>query len=130
VQDRTQTCRQTRKNFQNFVKNPKLTLAQSYVPDIFLNVGRTVELPFKVLEVQPTPNPNAVKLVLDRVIADRPMSFLNPASGNEHPIASRLFAVTGVSGLLLLGDFVTVTKLPDARWPDITKKVEQALANL
>jgi hypothetical protein len=85
---------------------------------------------FNVLEVQTTPNPNAMKLILDRVIADRPMSFLNPASGNEHPIASRLFAVKGVSGLLLLGDFVTVSKQPEARWPDITKKVKQALASL
>jgi hypothetical protein len=71
-----------------------------------------------------------MKLVLDRVIADRPMSFLNPASGNEHPIASRLFAIKGVNGLLLLGDFVTVTKQPEARWPEITKNVKQALAGL
>ena len=87
-------------------------------------------MPFNVLEVQPTPNPNAMKLVLDRVIADRPMSFLNPASGNEHPIASRLFAVKGVCGLLLLGDFVTVTKESAARWPEITKNVKQTLATL
>ena len=40
------------------------------------------------------------------------MSFLNAASGNEHPIASKLFAITGVTALLLLGDFVTVTKRP------------------
>ena len=85
-------------------------------------------MPFNVREVQPTPNPNAMKLILDRVIADCPMSFLNAASGNEHPIASRLFAIKGVTALLLLGDFVTVTKTPEAKWADITKKVEQALA--
>jgi len=85
-------------------------------------------VPFKVTEVQPTPNPNAVKLILDRVIADCPMSFLTAASGNEHPIASRLFAIDGVTALLLLGDFVTVTKAPGARWADITRRVEQALA--
>jgi hypothetical protein len=85
-------------------------------------------VPFNVREVQPTPNPNAMKLILDRVIADCPMSFLNAASGNEHPIASRLFAIRGVTALLLLGDFVTVTKTPEAKWVDITKKVEQALA--
>lgn len=84
-------------------------------------------MPFKVTEVQPTPNPNAVKLILDRVIADCPTSFLNAASGSKHPIASRLFAINGVTGLLLLGDFVTVTKTPEARWADITKRVEQAL---
>jgi hypothetical protein len=87
-------------------------------------------LPFKVTEVQPTPNPNAVKFVLDRVIGDPPMSFLNAASGAEHPIASKLFAIPGIAGLLMLGDFITVNKQPDARWAEITKQVEQALASL
>jgi hypothetical protein len=90
--------------------------------------GRLAVVPFKVTEVQQTPNPNAVKLILDRVIADCPMSFLNAASGDEHPIASRLFAIEGVAGLLLLGDFVTVTKVPQAHWDDITQRVKQALA--
>jgi len=58
------------------------------------------------------------------------MSFLNPAVGNEDPIASRLFAINGVTGLLFLGDFVTVTKRPEARWADITAKVKQALAEI
>lgn len=83
---------------------------------------------FVVREVQPTPNPNAVKFVLDRVIADRPISFLDPSSGRDHPLAARLFAISGVSSLLLLDDFVTVNKRPEARWADIKNKVEQALA--
>jgi hypothetical protein len=87
-------------------------------------------VPFNVREVQPTPNPNAMKLILDRVIADSPTSFLNVASGNGHPIASRLFAINGVTALLLLGDFVTVTKAPEAKWADITARVKRALAAL
>jgi Scaffold protein Nfu/NifU N terminal len=112
----------------HFCKNPNLTLELKSSVDIFYPHRRLAVLPFRVTEVQPTPNPNAVKLILDRVIADCPISFLNPESGKEHPIASRLFAINGVTGLLLLGDFVTVTKTPEARWADITKKVEQALA--
>jgi hypothetical protein len=85
-------------------------------------------LPYEVREVQPTPNPNALKFVLDRMIADRPTSFLDPDSGKDHPIASLLFAIPGVSSLLMLGDFVTVSKRPDARWAEIKSKVEQTLA--
>jgi hypothetical protein len=87
-------------------------------------------LPYEVREVQPTPNPNALKFVLDRVIADRPTSFLDPASGKDHPIASRLFAIPGVTSLLILGDFVTVSKRPEARWAEIKSKVEQTLASV
>lgn len=87
-------------------------------------------MPYQVREVQPTPNPNALKFVLDRVIADQPTSFLDPASGDDHPIASQLFGIPGVSSLLMLGDFVTVSKRPEARWAEIRPKVEQTLATI
>jgi hypothetical protein len=87
-------------------------------------------LRINVSEVQPTPNPNATKFVLDQPISDRPMSFLNPASGKDHPIASRLLAISGVTSVLLLRDFVTVNKDPAARWPEITSSVKSVLASL
>jgi hypothetical protein len=85
-------------------------------------------LGFKVTEVQPTPNPNAVKLILDRAIVDRPTSFLQANTAKDHPLASKIFAIKGVSSLLMLGDFITVNKSPEARWADITKEVKRLLA--
>jgi len=82
---------------------------------------------FRVLEIQPTPNPNAAKFILDRQIAQQPTSFLNPASAAGHSLASRLFAVSGVTSVLLLGDFVTVNKSPDAKWDDVVSGVQAAL---
>jgi hypothetical protein len=86
-------------------------------------------LAFAVKEAQSTPNPNAVKFVLDRPICDRPTSFVNAASAQDHPVASRLFAIQGVSSVLMLGDFVTVNKSPDAVWSEIASKVKQVLAS-
>lgn len=83
---------------------------------------------FSVVEVQPTPNPNALKFVLDGQIAEQPTSFFDAESAAGHPIASRLFAIPGVSSLLLLGDFVTVNKSADANWPPIRERVKQVLA--
>jgi hypothetical protein len=40
-----------------------------------------------------------------------------------------LFAIKGVSSVLLLGDFVTVNKSPDAVWSEIASKVKQVLAS-
>jgi hypothetical protein len=77
---------------------------------------------FVVKEVQPTPNPNASKFVLDRPISGQPISFLNPEQGQGHPLASKLFAIQGVASVLILGDFVTVNKEPTAKWPAITRK--------
>lgn len=80
-----------------------------------------------VAEIQPTPNPNALKFVLDRAVTDQPMSFFDAEAARGHPLASRLFAVPGVASLLLLGDFVTVNKRPEAAWPAIKKAVRSAL---
>ena len=83
----------------------------------------------RVLEVQPTPNPNAAKFVLDQQIATQPTSFFNAESASGHPLASRLFAVPGVSSILLLGDFVTVNKSPDAKWDKIVAAVQSVLTS-
>jgi hypothetical protein len=85
---------------------------------------------FRVVEVQPTPNPNALKFLLDRPIADQPTSFLSAGAADGHPIASRFFAIPGVSSLLLLGDFVTVNKTPDASWADIKDQVRRVLSEV
>ena len=84
---------------------------------------------FTVTEIQPTPNPNAAKFLLDREISDRPVSFLNPTEGNNHPLASQLFEVKGVKSVLLLGDFVTVNKDAATRWEQVIDKIKEILEN-
>ncbi len=83
---------------------------------------------FRIQEIQPTPNPNAVKIILDRSVSDQPTSFFEAAAAQGHPLATRLFEIPGVSSLLLLGDFITINKSPQARWADITGKVRKVLA--
>jgi hypothetical protein len=83
---------------------------------------------FRVVLVEQTPNPNAKKFILDKEIADRPVSFFDAGSAIGHPLATQLFGITGVSSVLLLGDFVTINKSPQARWADIQKNVTLALA--
>ncbi len=85
---------------------------------------------FRVAEVMPTPNPNAMKFVLDRPISEAPTSFFSADAAANHPVATQLFAVPGVSSLLLLGDFVTISKSPEAKWTDITGKVKKVLAEI
>ena len=77
---------------------------------------------FRVVEIQPTPNPNAKKFVLDRPVSEQPLSFFNADAAKDYPLAAKLFAIPGVSSLLLLGDFITINKSPDAKWDDISKQ--------
>lgn len=87
-------------------------------------------MPFRVQETQPTPNPNAVKFILDRTIVEQPTSYFNAAAAKGHALAEQLFTISGVSSLLFLGDFVTVNKTPDARWEQITPSVKALLARI
>ncbi len=82
-----------------------------------------------VSEVQPTPNPNALKFIVEGTISDKPLSFFNAAAGKNDPLASRLFEIAGVSSLLILNDFITVSKTPDAGWKSITPAVKKVLAD-
>jgi hypothetical protein len=83
---------------------------------------------FRVEEIQSTPNPNAVKITLDRLVSEQPISFFGAEAAADHPLAKKLFTIPGVSSLLLLDDFITINKSPEARWADITRRVRQVLA--
>jgi hypothetical protein len=84
-------------------------------------------MPFVVMEIQTTPNPNAAKFVLDKPVADAPLSYFDSKAASGHPLATALFEVPGVSSLLLLGDFITVNKRPEARWDSIQNRVREIL---
>lgn len=86
-------------------------------------------MPFKVTEIQPTPNPNAAKFVLNQPIASQPTSFFNAQAAQGHPLAARLFAIPGVTSVLMLQDFVTVNKAPHVKWKSITPQVEAVLGS-
>ena len=87
-------------------------------------------MPYRVVKYQATPNPNAVKVMLDKPITDRPRSFRSPADSEGDPLADRFFAIEGVAGLLFNGDWFTINKSADADWAAIKKIVERELAEL
>lgn len=81
----------------------------------------------RVIEVQVTPNPNARKFVLSETVSSSPVSFFNAAAAVGHAMGEKLFAVDGVASVLLLGDFVTVNKTAEAKWPEVIRGVKKVL---
>lgn len=81
----------------------------------------------RVIRVDETPNPNARKYVLDRVISENPASFFNAEAAENHPLARALFAIGDVSSVLILKDFVTVNKKATCVWGKLTPKVRKIL---
>lgn len=84
-------------------------------------------MPWKVVAFEETPNPNAMKCVLDHPIAALPRAYRAASEAGDDEIARALFAVEGVTNLLMLRDFVTIGKAPDAQWASIKRGVKKTL---
>lgn len=81
----------------------------------------------KVVQFEATPNPNAVKCLLDARASEGPRSYFNAAAAQADPLARALFAVPGVTNVLILGDFITVSKDPAAAWSALKPAVRRVI---
>lgn len=68
-----------------------------------------------------TPNPSAMKFVCDvMLLEDGVVEYANPAEAAVCPLAVQLFAFSGVKGVFITSNFITVTKESDIDWFEIT----------
>lgn len=88
------------------------------------NDGKHVEI-----RLDFTPNPNALKYVLDEnVLMERgSASFSDKAAAESSPLAKRLMAIPGVAALMIGYNFVSVTRSEEGDWEVIDMKVREAL---
>jgi len=80
------------------------------------------------IQTESTPNPATLKFmpgqqVLDMGTAD----FPSEAAAGSSPLAKRIFAVGGVSGVFFGNDFVTVTKTEGREWDHVKPAVLGAI---
>ena len=82
---------------------------------------------YRIVEFQPTPNPNALKCILDAPLPEPIRSFRRKDEAAADPLGSRLMAIPGVTSVLLSGAWMTVNKSPDAAWPAVKKAAQDVL---
>ena len=79
------------------------------------------------IQTEATPNPATLKFIPGRTVLDSgTMEFSSPESAARSPLAERLFAVTGVTGVFYGADFVTVTKA-DGDWQHLKPAILGAI---
>jgi Fe-S cluster biogenesis protein NfuA len=79
------------------------------------------------IQTEETPNPATLKFIPGRVVLPNGThDFRSAEEARVSPLAERIFAVEGVSGVFLGHDFVTVTK-DRAEWPHIKPAVLGAI---
>lgn len=82
----------------------------------------------EVVRVEPTPNPNSAKFVLDRQVPGGQMkSYMKSADASGDPLGEALFAIEGVESVFMMANFITVNKSPSVEWADLVQPLEEAI---
>lgn len=72
------------------------------------------------IQTESTPNPATLKFLPGQAVLETGTAdFPTAEAGTKSPLARRIFAVEGVTGVFLGNDFVTVTKAEDVAWEHI-----------
>ena len=84
------------------------------------------------LMVQSTPNPNALKFVLNTPVKTEGKAIYKSASeAADNKIASLLFAVPDITEVYFFDNYITVTQNGDGDWDELEEKVKKIiLANI
>jgi Fe-S cluster biogenesis protein NfuA len=81
----------------------------------------------KVTRNDPTPNPDALKFVLDGQVVSAGSRSFRDRTLCEDPVAKRLFEIEDVVSIFFVSNVVTVTKDPFADWSILVPRVAQVL---
>ncbi len=72
------------------------------------------------IHTEGTPNPNALKFVLDKIILESgSANFPDKKSSSNSPLAQKLFELPSVIEVFFGRDFITISKTSDSSWDSI-----------
>lgn len=80
------------------------------------------------IQTESTPNPATLKFLPGQTVLDLGTAdFPSAEAAAKSPLARRIFAAGGVTGVFFGTDFITVTKADDVDWPHIKPQVLGAI---
>lgn len=83
------------------------------------------------ISIQPTPNPNALKFILDvDVKKDGKTSFKNPKQAEGVPMAFALFDLRGVDQVHFFQNVITVSKFTFEPWDSLEPTIITTIENM
>lgn len=96
-----------------------------------MTIGEMMENQTKEIQVslEFTPNPNTLKFVVSQPLLEKGAVNFSSAdqATQKSPLAMALFAIPGISAIMLGSQFVTVTKAPQGDWDIIAEKVPETI---
>ena len=76
----------------------------------------------KIAEIEPTPNPNAMKFILKEPLTwGITRSYENAAAAGDDPLAAALFDIEHVTNVFYVDHWITVTQDGQADWQELLR---------
>jgi len=78
----------------------------------------------KLVSIEPTPNPNSMKINLDESLDPKiKYTFTQQDKANYPDYAQKILAITGVVSIFQVNDFMSIQRHPNADWENILARV-------
>jgi len=84
---------------------------------------------FTITAIETTPNPNARKLLVEPSPGSI-RSFFKPEDARDDELGRALFAIPGITNVLIHTGFISVCAEPGSNWATLTKALKKTLVNL
>ena len=82
----------------------------------------------KIAEIEPTPNPNAMKFILKEPLTwGITRSYDNAELARSDPLASQLFDIEHVTNVFYVDHWITVTQDGGADWQELMRKLAEPI---
>jgi Fe-S cluster biogenesis protein NfuA len=82
----------------------------------------------KIAEIEPTPNPNAMKFILKEPLTwGITRSYDNAAQAKDDPLASQLFDIEHVTNVFYVDHWITVTQNGKADWQTLLRELAKPI---
>ena len=74
-----------------------------------------------IVYIESTPNPASMKFVVNKFLLEEgSVEYTSPEQTENCPLAKQLFSFTGVNGVFITSNFVTITTVNTVDWYDIS----------
>ena len=85
---------------------------------------------FYSIYAESTPNPEVMKFVSNRMLADKSLEFLNPSEAKKIPMIQKIFSLPFVESIFLSSNFISIKKTNNLEWGEIILELRNFITKI
>ena len=85
---------------------------------------------FYSIYAESTPNPEVMKFVSNRMLADKSLEFLNASEAKKIPMIQKIFSLPFVESIFLSSNFISIKKTSNLEWGEIILELRNFITKI